>query len=185
MSRSTKLFQRLRNSFHQWFTLMLFTDNHLTQKALVCFMEMLYMKKTIFESFTGLICSDLLLSKFDRLVKHILFSLSKIYMAMHIIQSLSLLWASASRLVYTAKSKLQESMFSDGKEIFRRYLTLGRHLKRQITKSIVKGERLNEVGGGGLQPVPPFNFQRRLLHVLIYLDILKQDQIYFQAFEGV
>lgn len=168
MSRSTKLFQRFRNSFRQCFTLMLFTDNHLTQKALVCFMEMLYMKKTIFESFTGLICSDLLLSKFDRLVKHILFSLSKIYMAMHIIQSLRLLWA--SRLVYTAKSKLQESMFSDGKEIFRRYLTLGRHLKRQITKSIVKGERLNEagVGGGGLQPLPPFNFQRRLL---IYLDI--------------
>lgn len=172
MSRSTKLFQRFRNSFHQWFTLMLFTDNHLTQKALVlvCFMEMLYMKKTIFESFTGLICSDLLLSKFDRLVKHILFSLSKIYMAMHIIQSLSLLWA--SRLVYTAKSKLQECMFSDGKEIFRMYLTLGRHLKRQITKSIVKGERLNEAGvggvGGGLQPLPPFNFQRRLL---IYLDI--------------
>lgn len=158
MSRSTKLFQRFRNSFYQWFTLMLFTDNHLTQKALVCFMEMLYMKKTIFESFTGLICSDLLLSKFDRLVKHILFSLSKIYMAMHIIQSLRLLWA--SRLVYTAKSKLQESMFSDGKEIFRRYLTLGRHLKRQITKSIVKGERLNEagVGGGGVTTTPPFQF---------------------------
>lgn len=39
-------------------------------------------------------------------------------------------------------------MFSDGKEIFRRYLTLGRHLKRQITKSIVKGERLNEAGVG-------------------------------------
>lgn len=157
MSRSTKLFQRFRNSFRQWFTLMLFTDNHLTQKALVCFMEMLYMKKTIFESFTGLICSDLLLSKFDRLVKHILFSLSKIYMAMHIIQSLSLLWA--SRLVYTAKSKLQESMFSDGKEIFRRYLTLGRHLKRQITKSIVKGERLNEAGvGGGVTTTPPFQF---------------------------
>lgn len=155
MSRSTKLFQRFRNSFHQWFTLMLFTDNHLTQKALVCFMEMLYMKKTIFESFTGLICSDLLLSKFDRLVKHILFSLSKIYMAMHIIQSLSLLWA--SRLVYTAKSKLQESMFSDGKEIFRRYLTLGRHLKRQITKSIVKGERLSE-RGGGVTTTPPFQF---------------------------
>lgn len=139
MSRSTKLFQRFRNSFRQWFTLMLFTDNHLTQKALVCFMEMLYMKKTIFESFTGLICSDLLLSKFDRLVKHILFSLSKIYMAMHIIQSLSLLWA--SRLVYTAKSKLQESMFNDditvnGKEIFRRYSTLGRYIKRQMTKSI-------------------------------------------------
>lgn len=141
------------------------------------------MKKTIFESFTGFICSDLLLSKFDRLVKHILFSLSKIYMAMHIIQSLRLLWA--SRLVYTAKSKLQESMFSDGKEIFRSYLTLGRHIKRQITKSIVKGRgRMKRGLGGRVQPLPPFNFQRRLL---IYLDIyfLKQFQIYFQAFEGV
>lgn len=52
-------------------------------------------------------------------------------------------------------------MFSDGKEIFRRYLTLGRHLKRQITKSIVKGERLNEagVGGvGGFTTTPPFQF---------------------------
>lgn len=51
-------------------------------------------------------------------------------------------------------------MFSDGKEIFRRYLTLGRHLKRQITKSIVKGERLNEagVGGGGVTTTPPFQF---------------------------
>lgn len=167
MSRSTKLFQRFRNSFRQWFTLMLFTDNHLTQKALVCFMEMLYMKKTIFESFTGLICSDLLLSKFDRLVKHILFSLSKIYMAMHIIQSLSLLWA--SRLVYTAKSKLQESMFSDGKEIFRRYLTLGRHVKRQITKSIVKGERLNEAGvGGGYNHSPLSIFRGDYLFILIF-----------------
>lgn len=166
MSRSTKLFQRFRNSFHQWFTLMLFTDNHLTQKALVCFMEMLYMKKTIFESFTGLICSDLLLSKFDRVVKHILFSLSKIYMAMHIIQSLSLLWA--SRLVYTAKSKLQESMFSDGKEIFRSYLTLGRHLKRQITKSIVKGERLNEAGVGWGVTTTPGIFRGDYLFILIF-----------------
>lgn len=166
MSRSTKLFQRFRNSFRQWFTLMLFTHNHLTQKALVCFMEMLYMKKTIFESFTGLICSDLLLSKFDRLVKHILFSLSKIYMAMHIIQSLSLLWA--SRLVYTAKSKLQESMFSDGKEIFRRYLTLGRHVKRQITKSIVKGERLNEAGVGGYNHSPLSIFRGDYLFILIF-----------------
>lgn len=45
-------------------------------------------------------------------------------------------------------------MFSDGKEIFRRYLTLGRHLKRQITKSIVKGERLSERGGGGYNHSP-------------------------------
>lgn len=62
-------------------------------------------------------------------------------------------------------------MFSDGKEIFRRYLTLGRHLKRQITKSIVKGERLNEAGGwggGGYNHSPLLIFRGDYLFILIF-----------------
>lgn len=42
----------------------------------------------------------------------------------------------------------------NGKEIFRRYSTLGRHIKRQITKSIGKGERLGEKGEGGYNHSP-------------------------------
>lgn len=61
-------------------------------------------------------------------------------------------------------------MFSDGKEIFRRYLTLGGHLKRQISKSIVKGERLNEagVGGGGYNHSPFSIFRGDYLFILIF-----------------
>lgn len=54
----------------------------------------------------------------------------------------------------------------------------------QITKSIVKGERLNEAGvGGGCTTTLPFQFLEENTYLSWYF--LKQFQIYFQAFEGV